>query len=325
MKAIQFTQYGSPDVLQLKDIDKPTLTADEVLVKIHASTVNPLDWHIMRGEPYFARLDLGLPTPKNPNLGADVAGTVEAIGENVTEFKVGDAVFGEVFDTGLGAFAEYVCVPENALALKPDNLSFEQVAGVPLAGMTALQGLRNRGNIQSGQTVLINGASGGVGTFAVQIAKAIGAEVTGVCSTRNVEMVYSLGADHVIDYTKEDFTRQSKKYDLVFDLVGNRSVFELRRVLTPDGICAIGGFTKMSLLFGHMLLGPLLSMFNGQDIGMMETVHTDKDDLLFLRELLEAGNITPVIDRCYPLDETPDAIRYLETMRAQGKVIINVA
>jgi len=311
MKAIQFTQYGSPDVLQLKDIDKPTPTADEVLVKIHASTANPLDWHIMRGEPYFARLDLGLPTPKNPNLGADVAGTVEAIGENVTEFKVGDAVFGEVFDTGLGAFAEYVCVPENALALKPSNLSFEQVAGVPLAGMTALQGLRNRGNIQSGQSVLINGASGGVGTFAVQIAKAIGTEVTGVCSTRNVEMVYSLGADHVIDYTKEDFVNQSRKYDLVFDLVGNRTVFELRRALKPDGTCAVSGFTKMSLLFGHMLLGPLLSMFNAQDIGMMETVHTDKDDLLFLRELLEAGKVTPVIDRCYPLGETPDAICYL--------------
>jgi len=325
MQAIMYTQYGPPDVLQLKHTNRPQPKPNEVLVKVHASSANPLDWHLMRGEPFLARLEAGLRTPSHPFLGADVAGIVEAVGEDITEFQVGDAVFGEVFRTGLGGFGEYVCAPEHALVKKPDNLTFEQAAGVPLAGLTALQGLRNRGKIQSGQQVLINGASGGVGTFAVQIAKALGAEVTGVCSTRNLELVRAIGADYVIDYTKEDFTRQSKTYDLVFDLVGNRTVFDLKRALKPDGTCAIGGFINMSLLFGHILGGAMLTVFNAQDIGMMDTVYTDKDDLHFLKELIEAGKVTPVIDRCYPLDQTSEAIRYLETSRARGKVVITVA
>ena len=325
MKAIQYTEYGSPDVLHLKDIPKPSPKHNEVLVKIHASSANPLDWHLMRGEPFLARIENGWNSPKHPFLGADLAGTIEAVGDGVTEFKVGDAVFGEVFKTGLGAFAEYVCVPTTAIVHKPNNLTFEQVAGVPLAGQTALQGLRNRGDIKAGQQVLINGASGGVGTFAVQIAKALGAEVTGVCSTRNHEMVKSIGADYVIDYNTEDFTQLPKKYDLIFDMVGNRTARELKRALKPNGTCAIGGFTSLPLVFGHMLGAPILSMLSSQDIGMMETVSTNKDDLLFLQELLSAGKLNPVIDRCYPLDETADAIRYLETMRARGKVIVSIA
>lgn len=325
MQAIQYTQYGSPDVLQLHDISKPTPKSGEVLVKIHASSANPLDWHLMRGEPFLARLEAGLQTPQHPFLGADLAGTIEAVADDVTEFKVGDAVFGEMFNKGLGAFAEYVCIPTTAIVHKPENLTFEEAAAVPLAGQTALQGLRDRGQIKAGQHVLINGASGGVGTFAIQIAKALGAEVTGVCSTRNLDMVTSLGAGDVIDYTKDDFTRQSKKYDLVFDLVGNHPVASLKRALKPDGICAVGGFTSLPLVFGHMLGGPILSMFSKQDIGMMSTVSTSKDDLLFLSELLSAGKLKPVIDRCYPLEQTADAIRYLETMRARGKVIISIA
>ena len=324
MKAIVFTEYGSPDVLQLKELEKPSPKEDEVLVKVHAAAGNPLDWHFMRGEPFLARLENGVQKPKITRLGADIAGRVEAVGNHVTQFQPGDEVFGEKFESGLGGFATYVCVPESALALKPANVSFEAAAAVPIAALTALQGLR-KGQIRSGQKVLINGASGGVGTFAVQIAKALGTEVTGVSSTRNLDMVRSIGADHVVDYTKEDFTRNGQQYDLIFDAVGNRSLSEYKRALSPDGICVIAGFTTLSRLFEHMVLGPLTSMIGSKKIGMMDTAHTNKDDLLFLKGLLEAGKIVPVIDRCYPLSETAEAIRYLETGRARGKVIITVA
>ena len=325
MKAIVYTEYGSPDVLQLKEVEKPSPKEDEVLVKVQAASVNAADWHLMRAEPFLARLENGLQRPKNTRLGVDIAGRVEAIGDNVTQFQPGDEVFGEKFETGLGGFAGYVSVPERALALKPANVSFEAAAAVPLSALTALQGLRTKGQIQSGQKVLINGASGGVGTFAVQIAKALGTEVTGVCSTPNLDMVRSIGADHVLDYTKDDFTRSGGQYDLIFDAVGNRSVSDLRRALSPNGICVIAGFTSMSLLFESMVLGPLMSMIGSKKIGRMDTVHTNKEDLLFLKELLEAGKIVPVIDRYHPLSETPEAIRYLETGRARGKVIITVA
>ncbi len=317
MKAILFTKYGSPDVLQFTDVEKPIPGDDEVLVKVHAASANPADWHIMRGAPFLARLVNGLFKPKHSRLGADVAGRVEATGKNVTQFHAGDEVFGELSLNIMGSFAEYVCANEDTFALKPVNMTFEQAAAVPLAAFTALQGLRDKGQIQAGQKVLINGASGGVGTFAVQIAKSYGAEVTGVCSTRNLELVRSIGADHVIDYTKEDFTNNGQRYDLIFDAIGNRSVSDLKRALTPNGIGSIAGFTSLPLLFSAMFFG-------GKQVGLMETASANKKDLLFIKELLESGKIVPVIDRAYPLSETPEAIRYLETSRARGKVVITV-
>jgi len=325
MKAIVYETYGSPDVLELKEVEKPTPKGDEVLVNVHAAAANPLDWHLMRGEPFLARLENGLRKPKITRLGADIAGRVEAVGADVTQFQPGDVVFGENFARGLGGFAEYVAVPERALALKPANLSLEAAAAVPIAALTALQGLRNKGQIQPGQKVLVNGASGGVGTFAVQIAKALGTEVTGVCSTRNVDMVRSIGADDVVDYTKEDFTRNSQQYDLIFDAVGNRSVADLERALKSRGICAVAGFTTLSRLFQLIVLGAWVSRTGTKQIGLMSTVHTNKEDLLFIKALLEAGKVVPVIDRCYPLCETAEAIRYLETGHARGKVIITAA
>ena len=317
MQAIIYTTYGSPDVLQLKDIEKPTPKVNQVLVKVHAASANPADWHLMRAAPFLARLANGLLKPKNTKLGADIAGRVEAVGSNVTQFQVGDQVFGAMPLNELGGFAEYVCASEELLALKPANLTFEQAAAVPLAAFTALQGLRNKGQIQPGQKVLINGASGGVGTFAVQIAKSFGTEVTGVCSTRNLDMVRSIGADHVIDYTQADFTRNGQQYDLIFDAVGNRSVFDFKRALSPNGICAVAGFTNLSRLFQVMLLG-------GKKIGLMETAKANQKDLVFIQALLEAGKVVPVIDRCYPLREVADAIRYLEAGHAQGKVVITM-
>jgi NADPH:quinone reductase-like Zn-dependent oxidoreductase len=322
MKAIVYTEYGSPDVLELKEVEKPAPKDDEVLVKITAASANPLDWHLMRGEPFLARLEGGLQKPKNTRLGADIAGRVEAVGHNITAFKPGDEVFGEIFEHGLGGFAEYAAVPEHLLALKPANTSFEDAAGVPVAAYTALQGLRDKGQIQAGQKVLVNGASGGVGTFGVQIAKSFGTEVTGVCSTRNLEVVRSIGADHVIDYTQEDFTRNGQQYDLIFDAVGNRSVFDYARALKAGGICSIAGFTTLPRLFEHILLGALVSKTGSKQIGLMGTAKPNKDDLEVIRGLLEAGKIRTVIDRCYPLAETAEAIRYLETGRARGKVII---
>src|SRR6266704_6989888 len=255
MKAILLTQYGSPDVLQFKEVEKPVPKDGEILVKIHAASANPLDWHLMRGAPFFVRLAGGLRKPKDPRLGADIAGRVESVGNNVTQFQPGDEVFG----AWTGSFAEHAAVPENRVALKPTNSSFEEAAAVPVAAITALQGLRDTGHIHTGQKVLINGASGGVGTFAVQLAKAFGVEVTGVCSTRNLDIVRSIGADHVIDYTKEDFARNGQHYDLIFDAVGNRSVSAYRRALNPNGTCVVAGFSGLPRLFEHMVVGPLRS------------------------------------------------------------------
>jgi NADPH:quinone reductase-like Zn-dependent oxidoreductase len=321
MKAILFIKYGSPDVLQLTEVEKPTPKDNQVLVKVHAASANPLDWHRMRGAPFLARLGEGLLKPKNPKLGADIAGRVEAIGSNVTEFQPGDEVFGVC----TGGFAEYVCAAETKLALKPANLSFEAAAAVPVAAFTALQGLRDKGQIQARQKLLINGASGGVGTFAVQIAKAFGAEITGVCSTRHLDMVRSIGADHVVDYTQDDFTRNGQRYDLIFDAVGNRSVSDYRRALSPQGTCVIAGFTTLSRLFEHIVLGPWMSRSGDKKVGLMGMATTPKQDLLVLKELLEAGKVVPIIDRCYPLPETAEAIRYLEQGHAGGKVVITVA
>ena len=320
MKAIVCTQYGSPDVLQLKEVEKPAPKDDEVLVTIHAASANPLDWHLMRGSPFLARLGGGLRRPKDPRLGVDIAGRVEAVGNNVTRFQPGNEVFGTV----KGGFAEYACAREDRLALKPANISFEEAAAAPVVAFTALQGLRDKGKIQLGQKVLVNGASGGVGTVAVQIAKTFGTEVTGVCSTRNLDMVRSIGADHVIDYTREDFTKNGQRYDLICDAVGNRSVSDYKRALRPQGTCIIIGFTTLSRLFGHVVLGPLLSMTGNKKIGLMGLAKPNQKDLVFVKELLEAGKVVPVIDRRYPLSETAEAIRYLEKRHARGKVIITV-
>jgi NADPH:quinone reductase-like Zn-dependent oxidoreductase len=323
MKAIVYETYGSADVLQFKDVDKPTPQPNEVLVKIYASSVNPLDWRMMRATPFLARLENGLFKPKETRLGADLAGRVEAIGSSVTQFQPGDEVFGDNFGSGLGSFAEYVCVSEDRLALKPSRMSFEDAAAVPLAAMTALQGLQ-LGHIQPGQKVLINGASGGVGTFAVQIAKAFGAEVTGVCSTRNIELVRSIGADHIIDYTQEDFTANGQQYDMIYCAVSNHSIAEYKRALTAQGMCVIVGFTSLGGMFRHLIFGSLKPKAGVKRVGMMGTVKSNKRDLETLKTLLEAGKLTPVVDRCYPLSEIADAIRYLETGRAKGKVVITV-
>jgi NADPH:quinone reductase-like Zn-dependent oxidoreductase len=321
MKAILFHKYGSPDVLQLSEVEKPTPNENQVLIKVVAASANPLDWHRMRGEPFLARMGEGLRKPKDTRLGADIAGRVEAVGKNVTEFKPGDEVFGAV---GAGGFAEYVCTREKNLALKPGNISFEAAAAAPVVGFTALQGLRDTGKIQAGQKVLVNGASGGVGHFAVQIAKSYGTEVTGVCSTRNLDMVRSIGADHVVDYTREDFSRNGQRYDLIYDAIGNRSVSDYQRALKPQGICVIAGFTSLPRLFGHLVLGRLMSKAGGKKIGMMGVSNANKEDLVFIKELLESGKVVPVIDRRYPLSETAEAIRYLEKGHARGKVIITV-
>jgi NADPH:quinone reductase-like Zn-dependent oxidoreductase len=324
MRAIEYHAYGSPDVLKLEEVQKPVPQDDEVLVHVHAASVNAADWHLMRGAPFLARLANGLQKPKNTKLGADVAGRVEAVGRNVAQFQVGDEVFGCIPLHELGSFAEYVCAQEDAVALKPAKMTFAQAAAVPLAAFTALQGLRDKGQIKLGQKVLVNGASGGVGTFAVQIAKAFGTEVTGVCSTRNVDMVRSLGADHLIDYTKEDFTQNGQRYDLIFDAVGNRSVSDYKRALTPNGMCAVAGFTTMPHLFQVIFLGAWVSRTGRKKIGLMETAKPNKKDLLFIKELLEAGKVVPVIDRRYTLREVPEAIRYLEAGHAKGKVVITV-
>jgi NADPH:quinone reductase-like Zn-dependent oxidoreductase len=321
MKAIVYTEYGSPDVLQFKEVEKPTPSDKEVLIKVHAASANPLDWHNLRGTPFLVRLVMGFRKPKKQRLGADVAGLVEAVGRNVTQFQPGDAVFGE---SRMGSFGEYVCADADRIVLKPASITFEEAAAVPVAGITALQGICDHGHIQSGQQVLINGASGGVGTFAVQIAKSFGAEVTGVCSTRNLDMVRSIGADHVINYTQEDFTKNGQSYDLIIDNVANRSVLELNRVLSPGGICVIAGFSSMARLLQTMILGPIISKIGRKKIGMMPIANVNIKDLSLLKDLLESGKIVPVIDRRYPLSEVPDAIRYLEQGHARGKVVINV-
>ena len=320
MKAIVYCDYGSPDVLKLEDVEKPTPGDDQVLIRVRAASVNPFDWHVMRGRPYVVRVQAGLRKPKLIRLGIDFAGTVEAAGKNVTRFKPGDEVFGGT----TGAFAEYVAVRENGpVVLKPPNLTLGQAASVPIAAVTALQALRNRGKVQPGQKVLINGASGGVGTFAVQIAKSFGAEVTGVCSTRNVEMVRSIGADHVIDYTKEDFTKSGQRYDLMLDNVGNRSLSECRSVLNPQGkYVMIGGESGRWLdPLPRMVAARVMARFVSQEMGMM-LAQVKKEDLTTLADLMQSGKVTPVIDRRYRLSEVPAAIRYLEQGHARGKVVI---
>ncbi len=322
MKAIVYHHYGPPDVLEWAEIEKPAAGNNEVLVRVRAASANPLDWHFLRGTPYFVRAQAGLRRPKIIRLGVDLAGQVEAVGKNVTQFQPGDEVFG----ASRGAFAEYVCASADALALKPVNLTFEQAAAVPVAGFTAMQGLRDKGRIQPAQKILINGAAGGVGTFAVQIAKSFGADVTGVCSTRNVELVRSIGADQVIDYTQEDFTRSGQRYALIFDSVGNQPLSACRRALTPAGtLVLVGGPDKGRWLgpMTRMLKAAVLSRFVSQNLVPL-LAHFRKDDLVVMRELLEAGKVTPVIDRCYPLREVPEAIRYLEEGHARGKVIITM-
>lgn len=320
MKAIVYTKYGPPDVLQFKEVEKPAPKDNEILVKIYAASANPLDWHLMRALPFLARLGGGLRKPKDPRLGVDFAGRVEAVGSNVTQFQPGDEVFG----AATGAFAGYVCAAENEVALKPANLSFEQTAAIPVAATTALQGLRDTGRVHSGQRVLVNGASGGVGSFAVQIARSFGAEVTGVCSTRNLDIVLSIGADHVIDYTREDFTRNGQHYDLIYDAVGNLSVSAYRRTLNHGGACVIAGFTSVPRLFQHMIVGPLRSKIGDRKVGLMGIAKINQKDLVYLKELVEAGKVVPLIDRRYPLCETAEAIRYLEKGHARGKVVITV-
>ncbi|MFD2443840.1 NAD(P)-dependent alcohol dehydrogenase [Bacillus sp. CGMCC 1.16607] len=322
MKAIIYNKYGPSHVLKLMNIEKPIPKDDEVLVKIHASSVNPLDWHTMRGTPYLVRLQSGLSGPKNNRLGSDMAGQVEAVGKNVKGFQPGDEVFGG----GNGTFAEYVCTSEKLLVKKPANVTFEQAAALPIAAFTALQGLRDHGRIKSGQKVLINGAAGGVGTFAVQIAKSMGAEVTGVCSTRNVEMVQSIGADHVIDYTQEDFTLSQKSYDLIFDTIGNHPLLKCRSVLSEDGTLLMVGSQSNGKFLGPLarsIRGLLMTRFISQRF-IMFIAMWKKEDLIVLQELIDSGKVTPVIDRCYSLNEVPEAIRYLEKGHARGKVVISL-
>lgn len=320
MRAITYTEYGPPEVLRFTEVATPTPKDDEVLVRIRAAAVNPLDWHFMRGTPYLMRIMAGWRKPTVTRLGVDVAGQVEAVGKNVTQFQPGDEVFGVC----KGAFAEYVCAPEGSLASKPANVTFEQAAAVPVAAVTALQGLRDRARIQPGQKVLINGAAGGVGTFAVQIAKVFGAEVTGVCSTRNVDMVRSIGADHVIDYTQADFTKSGQQYDVIFDMAGNHSLPDCRRALTAEGtLVMVGGPDKggwLGPLLG-VLKAVVVSWFVRQKL-LLFLARLRKADLLVLRELLETGKVTPVIDRSYPLRAVPEAIRYLEEGHARGKIVI---
>ncbi|MBK6765327.1 MAG: NAD(P)-dependent alcohol dehydrogenase [bacterium] len=323
MKAITFRQYGSPDVLKYEDVPTPTPKDDEVLIKLHASSVNAADWHLLRADPFPVRFMLGLtkPKPKFHILGGDVAGVIEAIGKNVTEFKVGDEVFGETFDDGMGGFAEYTCARAKILVAKPKNLNFEEAAAVPLAAVTAFFGLRDVAKVQPGQNVLINGAAGGVGTYAVQIAKALGAEVTAVCSARNHEQARSLGADHVIDYTKENFTKSGKQYDVILCVNGYYPIRDFKRTLTPNGIYAMpGGNSK--LLLEVMFLGPLHSL--GSKKFKMVASKPNKARLQAVKDLIEGGKLHPVIEKVYPLAEVPDAIRYVETGHARGKVVITV-
>ena len=305
-----------------QDVAKPTPRDNEVLIKVHAASLNAADGHYLRGTPWLFRLDCGLRKPKNTLLGADVAGRVEAVGSNVTLFQPGDAVFGDLSRSGRGTFAEYVCASEDAVVLKPTNTTFEAAAAVPLAAVTALQGLRTQGQIQSGQKVLINGASGGVGTFAVQIANSFGAEVTAVCSTRNVDMVRSIGADHVIDYTQEDFTTSGQQYDLILAANGYHPISAYKRALRPTGRYVMTG-GSMAQIFQAMLLGPWISMVGSKKMGGI-VAQPNITDLAFIRDLLEAGTVTPVIDRWYALDEVAEAFRYFEEGHAQGKVVITV-
>ena len=333
MKAVVFDRYGPPNVLQLREIDMPAGGDDDVLVRVRAASVNALDWHYMTGLPYFMRLMTGVRTPKCKQLGADLAGTVEKVGRNVTQFRHGDEVFGQVDgempgkpQLELGSFGEYVCVSEECVAPKPPSLSFQQAAAVPVAGFTALQLLRDVGQVRPGQRVLINGASGGVGTFAVQIAKSLGAEVTGVCSTRNVEIALSIGADQVVDYTREDFAASAKHFDVMLDNVGNRSLADCRRVLKPKAVYISSFGRPDRRWFGPMAQLAQLSLqspFASQTL-VTKVAKRSKGDLLALTELIEARSVAPVIDRTYTLSEVAEAMRYFDLGHARGKVAIRV-
>jgi NADPH:quinone reductase-like Zn-dependent oxidoreductase len=314
MKAFIYEQYGPPETLRMAEVDKPAPNAGGVLVKVLAASVNAADWHVLRGKPLFSRATLGLLRPKHKILGVDIAGQVEAVGSGVTRFKPGDEIYANLLDHGYGGFAEYVSVPVDAMSLKPASLSFEEAAAVPMAAVTALQGLRHHGELQPTQQVLINGATGGVGSFAVQLAKASGAEVTAVTSTGNLDLVRSLGADHVLDYTTTDVTRSGRRYDLILDTVGNRSVPDLRRALAPGGKAAVTGFTSMRRLLGVSLRG-------GKDIAQVQA-HVTTEDLELLSELIAAGKVRPQIDRRYRFADIPAAITYLEQGHARAKVVV---
>ena len=323
MKAIVYTKYGPPEVLQIKDVEKPTPKDNEALIKVHAAAANAADWHLLRGDPFLVRLmGIGLLRPKNKILGADIAGRVEEVGRSVTQFQPGDEVFGDLSGCCWGGFAEYVCARENVLVLKPTNLTFEEAASVPLAAVTALQGLRDKGQIQPRQKVLINGASGGVGTFAVQIAKSFGAEVTAVCSTGKMDMARSIGADYVIDYTKEDFTKNEQRYDLILAANGYHPISDYKRALSPSGIYVVSG-GSVAQFFQGMLLGSLISMIGNKKMSIVAAKPNQKD-LAFIKELIEAGKVKPVIDRSYPLREVPEALQYLWEGHAKGKVVITM-
>jgi NADPH:quinone reductase-like Zn-dependent oxidoreductase len=317
MKAFIYERYGPPETLRMAEVDKPTPNADQVLVKVRAASVNAADWHVLRGKPLFYRATLGLLRPKHQLLGGDIAGQVEAVGGGVTEFQPGDEVYANLLDHGYGGFAEYVAVPVEVVSLKPATLSFEEAAAVPMAAVTALQGLRHHGDLHPGQQVLVNGATGGVGSFAVQLAKAAGAEVTAVTSTPNLELVRSLGADHVVDYTTTDALGDGRRYDLILDTVGNRSVRELRRVLAEGGKAAVTGFTSVAKLLAVSLRG-------GKNIAMVQA-HVTAKDLELLSELIAAGKVRPLIDRRYAFADLPAAIAYLEQGHARGKVVAEVA
>jgi NADPH:quinone reductase-like Zn-dependent oxidoreductase len=322
MKAIMQLKYGPLEVLRLEEIPKPTPGHDEVLVEIHASSVNYSNMLIVRGKPFLVRLSCGLLKPKFKVPGTDIAGRVEAVGGNVRQFQPGDEVFGDISRCGYGAYAEYVCVPENVLALKPANISFEEAATVPETAVVALQGLRDKGQIKVGQKVLIYGASGGIGSFAVQMAKIFGAEVTGVCSAQNFDLVRSLGADHVIDYTQEDFTKSGQRYDLILATAGYHSIFAYRRALSPRGIYVMAGGT-MKQIFQAILLGPWISMIGSKKLRSL-SLKINQKDLVVMKELIEAGKVKPVIDRRYPLSEVVEALRYYAKGHSRGKVVINI-
>jgi NADPH:quinone reductase-like Zn-dependent oxidoreductase len=330
MKAIVFHKYGSLDSLELIEADKPSPKDDEVLVKVHATSINSWDYDLLRGIPFANRLMFGLLKPKTKIIGCDIAGRIEKVGKEVKQLQTGDEIFGDISGCGMGAFAEYVCVPENILALKPEGMTFEEAAAVPHTGVLALQGLRDKGHIQKGQKVLINGAGGGSGTFAVQIAKSFGAEVTGLDSRMKLDMLHSIGADHVIDYTEEDFTKKGEVYDLILDVVTYRSIFDYKRVLSPKGNYVMLGGGSYARVFQGMLLGPLISMSErlsggqaGKKMGIL--MHKpNKKDLNLITELFEAGKVVPVIDKSYRLSEVAEAFRYYGEGLAQGKIVITM-
>jgi NADPH:quinone reductase-like Zn-dependent oxidoreductase len=321
MKAVVYTEYGPPDVLRLKEVEKPTPTDDEVLIRIHAVSLNRSDWEGLIGKPLYARIG-GLRKPRNHILGSDIAGRVEAVGKNIKHLKPGDEVFGDIL-SHMGGFAEYVCVRERFLALKPANMTFEQVACIPQAAVIALQGIRDKGQVKPRQKVLINGAGGGTGMFAIQLAKLYGAEVTGVDNAGKQDFMRSLGADHVIDYTRQDFTKIGKQYDLILDVIAHRSVFAYKRALRPSGsYFAVGG--SVALFLQILLLGPLIRKVTGKRIGVL-IVQPNPKAMLHITELYEAGKIVPVIDKQFPLSEVPEALRYLGEGRAKGKIVITLA